>query len=191
MPVCVSLLPFRKKKKKLCAYQILHLLWDSRIQFWEIIMFHYELGIDVCVISYLMVRDSCCCYFTGMCMSVQAFLPSESQGFLHVLSGFVLLFLYPSYLFFLQWHNPYEKYYYACSYEDGSMAWWDLRNPRVPLTSVRFHSEPGALWQWTAFSLWSTHSLCSRFCGHSIFYDYINIMISLFTSPKPVRGWDV
>ncbi|RXH73284.1 hypothetical protein DVH24_012968 [Malus domestica] len=70
----------------------------------------------------------------GMCMAIQAFSPSESQGFLNVLVG-NLKALQGVCSSFGQKHS-------ITRYEDGSMLWWDIRNPGVPMTSVRFHSEP-------------------------------------------------
>lgn len=50
----------------------------------------------------------------GMCMALQAFSQPYSEGFLDVIAG----------------------------YEDGSMAVWDIRNPKMPFITARLHAEP-------------------------------------------------
>ena len=77
-------------------------------------------------------------------MAVQLFSPPESQGFLHVLAGYVFLPLIKKeiYICILCIYHGW-LILNLCSYEDGSTLLWDIRNPKIPLTSVRFHSEPG------------------------------------------------
>ncbi|KAI5063183.1 hypothetical protein GOP47_0021730 [Adiantum capillus-veneris] len=51
---------------------------------------------------------------SGMCMALQAFNQINGEGFLHVVAG----------------------------YEDGSLAMWDARNPKIPCLTTCLHQEP-------------------------------------------------
>ncbi|MCO5602766.1 hypothetical protein L7F22_056904 [Adiantum nelumboides] len=51
---------------------------------------------------------------SGMCMTLQAFTQINGDGFLYVIAG----------------------------YEDGSLAMWDARNPKLPCLTTHFHQEP-------------------------------------------------
>ncbi|XP_073315883.1 protein DECREASED SIZE EXCLUSION LIMIT 1 [Primulina huaijiensis] len=82
---------------------------SSVVEIWDV-----DAAENLVKLSHSSTRSNFSTKGRGMCMAVRAFLPSESQGYINVISG----------------------------YEDGSMVWWDLRNPSLPVSCIKFHSEP-------------------------------------------------
>ncbi|KAK2660668.1 hypothetical protein Ddye_007201 [Dipteronia dyeriana] len=99
----------------------------------------------------------------GMCMAVQAYLPSKSQGFINVLAG----------------------------YEDGSMLLCDIRNPGILITAAKFHLEPGVgsrIWRSAMYTASSSFSFSNIFVLEQP--GISSISIRLDGKIAATAGWD-